>query len=120
MRCLLVKKFGFTIGGKLITSTPYATLRCARARPIGDGMSPNNDEEINTQVSNVKHYEVFRGVEAKDIMELVAKSGLVDHLSSWEVFCFLTVLKYRLRVGDKDNPQQDLDKANRYKELLRD
>lgn len=70
-------------------------------------------------VHNVKHYELFRGIESKQILELIAESDLVDHLSAWELHCFLTSLKYRIRAGNKGDAQQDIDKAERYKKCLR-
>ena len=74
---------------------------------------------VNDMVHHPKHYEVFRGIEAKDVMEVVADSKLVDHLTPWEIHCFMTMLKYRLRVGNKDNVEQELGKAERYKECLK-
>lgn len=74
----------------------------------------------NDLVHKPKHYEIFRGIEAKDVMEVVAESHLCQNLSAWEIHCFMTMLKYRLRAGEKDNLEQDIAKANRYKECLHD
>ncbi len=73
----------------------------------------------NDMVNQPKHYEVFQGIEAKDVMEVVAESHLCQNLSAWEIHCFMTMLKYRLRAGCKDDLQQDIDKAERYKNCLR-
>lgn len=73
----------------------------------------------NDPVHQPKHYEIFRGIEAKDVMEAVAASDVVAHLSPWEVHCFLTSLKYRLRAGEKDSVEQELAKAERYKQCLK-
>lgn len=75
---------------------------------------------MTDMVNQPKHYEIFRGIEAKDVMEVVAESELVNHLSAWEIHCFMTMLKYRLRAGNKDSLEQDIAKAERYKECLHD
>ena len=67
-----------------------------------------------------KHYQIFRGIEAQDVMEVVAESHLCQHLTPWEIHCFMTMLKYRLRAGEKDSLEQDIKKANRYKQCLHD
>ena len=71
-------------------------------------------------VDHVKHYQIFRGIQAQDVMEVVAESHLCQHLTAWEIHCFMTMLKYRLRAGEKDSLEQDIKKANRYKECLHD
>ena len=60
------------------------------------------------QVHRPKHYEVFPGVDA---IEIMARSATV---AEWRGFCKLTVLKYRLRVGKKDDVVQELSKADEY------
>lgn len=77
-------------------------------------------EPSNDAVKQPKHYEIFRGIEARDVMEVVAESHLCQHLTAWEIHCFLTMLKYRLRAGNKDSLSQDIDKAERYKACLHD
>ncbi len=69
-------------------------------------------------VNNVKHYEVFAGVEAKDVIEVVLNSHICEHLSPFEAYCLGNVLKYRLRAGNKDALEQDIAKAERYKKCL--
>ena len=70
-------------------------------------------------VHNVKHYEIFKGIEAKEIIELVLTSDLAAHLDNYEAYCLGNLLKYRLRAGNKDKLEQDIAKAERYKELLK-
>tara|TARA_R110000772_G_scaffold22123_1_gene60094 strand:- start:305 stop:583 length:279 start_codon:yes stop_codon:yes gene_type:complete len=60
------------------------------------------------QVHKPEHYDVFPGVEA---IEVMARSATV---AEWRGFCKLTVLKYRLRVGKKDDVMQELSKADEY------
>ena len=62
------------------------------------------------QVQHPKHYEVFPGVEA---IEVMARSATV---AEWRGFCKLTVLKYRLRSGKKGvgTAHQDLAKGDEY------
>lgn len=74
----------------------------------------------NDMVFKPKHYEIFRGIEAQDVMEVVAQSHLTQHLTAWEIHCFMTMLKYRLRAGSKDSLEQDIKKAERYKACLHD
>lgn len=82
--------------------------------------------ELHDPVHKVKHYEVFRGIEAKDIMKALSDSGICDHLTPYESHCFFTMLKYRLRAMSKNDPElsdeekaiQDLNKSNRYRNCL--
>lgn len=63
-------------------------------------------------VNNPKHYQVFPGVEA---IEIIAASLTLD---GFHGYCMGNMLKYRLRVGKKDAVQQELGKADKYIELF--
>ena len=63
-------------------------------------------------VNSPKHYSVFDGIEA---IEIIASSMTVEMFRG---YCFGNLLKYRLRVGKKDNVQQELGKADKYEELF--
>ena len=65
-------------------------------------------------VNRPSHYEVIEGVEAKDIIKAALDS--ID-LTSWEAYCLGNILKYRLRAGEKDELEQDIAKAKKYKEF---
>lgn len=80
---------------------------------------PAMGERRHDPVHRVRHYEVFKGIEAKDIMQVISESGICNHLTPYESHCFFTMLKYRLRAGEKDDLQQDIDKANRYRNCLK-
>lgn len=66
----------------------------------------------NRQVDKPKHYDVFPGQQAIDLIR--------QCLSPAEYKGFLkgNILKYRLRAGQKDALQQDIDKANWYRDEL--
>lgn len=70
------------------------------------------------QVERPQHYALFKGIEVQDLMQVVASSKLTDHLSPWETHCFLTMLKYQLRAGEKGDIETDLGKARRYRKCL--
>ena len=62
-------------------------------------------------VHSPQHYELFENIEA---IEIIA-CALTE--SEFKGYCFGNLLKYRLRCGKKDNVKQELDKADKYKEL---
>jgi hypothetical protein len=66
---------------------------------------------INTIVNNPKHYEFFPDKEA---IEIIARSCTQEQFYG---YCFGNKLKYKLRVGKKDNVEQELGKADKYLEL---
>lgn len=77
--------------------------------PVKDGGSPND------AVKSPNHYMLFEGIES---IEVIARSMTVE---AFRGFCLGNVLKYRLRAGKKTdlaNVQQDLSKAEFYKELF--
>ena len=102
-------------------------------KELVDSVTENIDDKVEQQlnadlkesaeydfVNQVKHYEIFKGIEAKDIIEHVLDSNdLCGHLSGFEKFCLGNVLKYRLRAGNKDNLEQEIAKADRYKNCLK-
>jgi len=62
-------------------------------------------------VHSPKHYAVFDDIEA---IEVIARSMTQEMFKG---YCFGNLLKYRLRVGGKDEVMQELSKADKYKEL---
>ena len=69
--------------------------------------------ESFSAVNKPKHYMLFDdGTEAIDIIEAA--------LTTEEFAGYLkgNFLKYRLRAGEKDNLQQDIDKSNWYRKAL--
>lgn len=69
-------------------------------------------EKGSELVHSPKHYSVFDGIEA---IEIIASSLT---LSEFRGYCFGNLLKYRLRVGKKDDVKQELGKADKYQELF--
>lgn len=65
----------------------------------------------NTHVDKPQHYQVFPDKEA---IEIIARSMTTEQFYG---YCLGNFLKYRLRIGAKDEVQQELDKSNKYKEL---
>jgi len=68
-------------------------------------------------VKKPKHYQVFMEVEAKEIIQVVLDSHLTNDMSPYQIYCLGNTMKYRLRAGGKDDLQQDIDKADQYKEM---
>lgn len=63
-------------------------------------------------VNNPKHYDTFPGQQSIDIIQAA--------MTPEEFAGFLkgNFLKYRLRAGEKDALQQDIDKSNWYRNKL--
>lgn len=66
------------------------------------------------KVNNPSHYALFDDIEAIDV---IASSMTKDQFKG---YCFGNLLKYRLRAGNKDDADQDLAKAEKYKELYKE
>jgi len=62
-------------------------------------------------VHKPQHYQVFPDKEA---IEIIASSMTTEQFYG---YCLGNFLKYRLRIGAKDEVQQELGKSNKYKEL---
>mgnify|MGYP004597363267 FL=1 len=71
----------------------------------------SNTSDSN-MVNNPKHYEFFEGVEA---ITIIARSMTEKQFAG---YCMGNALKYRLRAGKKFNTEEDLKKADYYKELF--
>lgn len=65
----------------------------------------------NTAIHSPQHYQVFPDKEA---IEIIASSMTTEQFYG---YCLGNFLKYRLRIGAKDEVQQELGKSNKYKEL---
>lgn len=55
-----------------------------------------------------KHYEMIGGVQAIELMESMFT---VDELKAWAK---LTAMKYRLRIGAKDDPEKEIAKIKTF------
>lgn len=71
-------------------------------------------QELDTDdaVNAPSHYSLFENVEA---IQLLASSMTEVEFRG---YCFGNLLKYRARVGGKDDVNQEVGKANKYKELF--
>ena len=68
--------------------------------------------ESKEMVESPSHYDLFPGVEA---IQVIASSLTAEE---YRGYCLGNLLKYRLRCGKKDNVEQELAKADKYKELF--
>lgn len=84
----------------------YDECRCAGARELSKA-APADDV-----VRNPSRYMLFPDVES---IQIIARSFTVEEFRG---FCLGNVLKYRLRAGKKDKVEQELAKADFYKELF--
>ena len=64
-------------------------------------------------INSPQHYQVFPDKEA---IEIIAGSMTTEQFYG---YCLGNFLKYRLRIGAKDEVQQELGKSNKYKELYK-
>lgn len=81
---------------------------------VAEGSKQQVDEVLGIKrelVNKPKHYELFEDVEA---IEVIARSLTKEEFRG---YCFGNLLKYRLRCGKKDSVEQELAKADKYKEL---
>lgn len=62
-------------------------------------------------VNSPSHYALFDDIEA---IQVIAASMTKEMFKG---YCFGNLLKYKLRAGGKDDIQQELKKADKYKEL---
>lgn len=62
-------------------------------------------------IHSPQHYQVFP---YKEAIEIIASSMTTEQFYG---YCLGNFLKYRLRIGAKDEVQQELGKSNKYKEL---
>ena len=67
---------------------------------------------MNDVVKSPKHYQVIEGIESIDI---IASSMTCEQFKG---FCLGNIIKYRMRAGNKDELNQDIDKANFYVDLF--
>ena len=67
---------------------------------------------MNDVVKSPKHYQVIDGVESIDI---IASSMTYEQFKG---FCLGNIIKYRMRAGNKDELNQDINKSNFYVELF--
>lgn len=65
----------------------------------------------NSSVYSPQHYQVFPDKEA---IVIIASAMTTEQFYG---YCLGNFLKYRLRIGAKDEVQQELGKSNKYKEL---
>lgn len=62
-------------------------------------------------IKNPSHYQILEGVES---IQIIASAMTME---AWSGFCLGNIIKYRLRAGNKDALEQDIGKADYYKEL---
>ena len=70
----------------------------------------------NDNVNHPKHYKIGR-FEAKDIISAVLNN---IEMSSEEAYYLGCILKYRLRAGKKNDVLEDIAKAEKYEEFLKE
>lgn len=76
-------------------------------------MRADEAEKVKTKdmVNSPSHYALFDDIEA---IQVIAASMTKEMFKG---YCFGNLLKYKLRAGGKDDIQQELKKADKYKEL---
>ena len=95
--------------------TKCGRKNCIRCYPKNSvNVEPGTVIETPDLVYKPKHYAVAGDTEAIDIIRLVLRQ--MPELTPYQGYCLGNLLKYRLRAVEKDALQQDIDKANVYKE----
>lgn len=95
------------VGYETFGSKPFILLN-TRQQTEGFDCDPDVEPDV---VNSPSHYNLFEDVEA---IEVIAHSLTKEEFRG---YCFGNLLKYRLRCGKKDNVEQELSKADKYKEL---
>ena len=67
----------------------------------------------NINVENPPHYQLFDSIES---IEIIAHAMTVEQ---YRGFCLGNILKYRIRAGKKDDPLQDIAKADQFEILFK-
>ena len=77
-------------------------------------IAPTPDKEVDKP----PHYMIMR-VETQDMLRVCLDEykRLNPSASPWELSCFSDALKYRFRVGKKNNDTQDIAKAMQYEQM---
>ncbi len=75
--------------------------------------------DVNDAVHSPKHYMVIGDTQACDLIACMLGQYVKDNPNAtpYQIFAAGCVFKYRLRAGEKDDLQQDIDKANKYKAM---
>lgn len=68
---------------------------------------------MKDNVEKPSHYQLFNERQA---IQVIAASLTLEEFQG---YCFGNLLKYRLRAGKKDNLEQEIAKADFYKELFK-
>ena len=66
-------------------------------------------------VKHPNHYKLF-GIESKHIIETILDQYSQD-MSPYQIWCFGSSLKYRLRTGKKSHTLEDVHKALEFEEM---
>ena len=74
-------------------------------------LEQEDNEQQTDNVKNPSHYQLIEGYES---IRIIASSLTLE---AWKGFCLGNIIKYRLRAGNKDALEQDIAKADFYKEL---
>lgn len=101
------------VAEEIVNSRPGATIQLQSITDIPEEHTVTGANTIDP-VKQPSHYCTVAGIEAKDMIEAVLNEH--PELSPWEGYCLGNFLKYRFRLGDKDDIDRDLGKSNVYRE----
>lgn len=85
-----------------------------KSGPIGvDGFNPDD------AVDKPKHYQVVGNTRAENLINVMLAQYVKDNpdATPYQIFCAGNIFKYRLRVGNKDCPKQELGKIRKFGEM---
>ncbi len=73
----------------------------------------------NDLVNTPNHYMIIGNTEACDLIDVMLVQYVKDfpEATPYQIYCAGNAFKYRLRAGSKDNVEQEIKKAQKYKEM---
>lgn len=85
-----------------------------KAEPVKQPLliAPYNEHSEPEMVHSPKHYSIWEGVEALQLMAM----SMTD--AEWRGYCVGNRMKYRLRAGLKGDVKEDLAKADKHIEVF--
>ena len=74
---------------------------------------------MSDAVDRPSHYMVIGNTEACDLIRVMLEQYVKDYpeATPYQIYCAGNSFKYRLRAGNKDNVEQEIAKAQKYKEM---
>lgn len=85
-------------------------------KAVGSTMNQLNAPDV---VNTPNHYMIIGNTEACDLIKVMLGQYVKDfpEATPYQIYCAGNAFKYRLRAGGKDNVEQEIAKALKYREM---